>query len=202
MLSIAPKITSTVALDPLPPPTYCFRFMLPLHTSQQGFLFHLNSSLAEHQSKPTPKTIQASHSHPDSLPNRAWWEGWYSASLPFHAWSHHKIICTLYMHWSAEVKVWMKTMQPRQSPSNADQESDLKTADLCCLKLLLWVWFWFSWGLLPCTPWIVLGSGGGGLVFQYFKEWQSTGVPKKMQGQRPLKENLICYLWATFVVWW
>jgi hypothetical protein len=77
MLSIEPKTNSTVALDP--PPTYCFRFMLPLptlqHFLQQGFLFHLNSSLAEHQSEPRPKTIQASHSHPDSLPNRAWWGG-------------------------------------------------------------------------------------------------------------------------------
>jgi hypothetical protein len=178
--------------------------MLPLptlqHFLQQGFLFHLNSSLAEHQSSPDPKLYKP-HTLTQTVCRVELDQGVVFSFSPISCLIPLQNHLYLYMHWSAEVKVWMKAMQPRQSPSNVDQESDLKTADVCCRKLLLWVWFWFSSGLLPCTPCIFLGSRRGGLGFQYFKEWQSTGVPKKIQGQRPLKGNLICYLWATFVVW-
>lgn len=142
MLSIAPKTNSTVALDT--PPTYCFRFMLHYNIFCNKVLFFIWILLLQNISQsPGPQLYK-----PHTLTQTVCWveldEGVVFSFSPISCLIPLQNHLYLYMHWSAEVKVWMKTMQPQQSPSNVDQESDLKTADVCCLKLLLWVWFWFS----------------------------------------------------------
>lgn len=184
MLSIALKTNSTVALDPPPPiaSDSCCHY-LHYNIFYNKVFFFIWILLLQNICQSPGTKLYKPHTLTQTVCRTELDEGVVFSFSPISCLipSQNHLTCTCIGQQTLRCE-WK--LCDRAEPLNVDQESDLKTADVCCLKLLLWVWFWFSLGLLPCTPWIFLGMGVGGLGFQYFKEWQSLlGCPRRCRSE-------------------